>query len=300
MGSRRRAQLFGVLGDPVDHSLSPAMHNAAFAAVGLPHLYLRYRVGARALPAALAEARRLGMGGLNLTVPLKEAVLPLLDAVTPEAARIGAVNTIVARGRRLLGDNTDARGFLRALAGRARIRGARVVVIGAGGAARAVGAALVAGGARHVAVVNRTVARGEALAARLAALGCPEVAALPLPALAGRTVLADASLVVNTTSAELRGGALRIRPAASPPGCLFVDLVYGTRPTPFLAAAARAGRPTADGTGMLLHQGALAFEAWTGRRAPLTAMARALAAAGLALTRPGGVGSVAAARPGTT
>src|SRR5579884_1371000 len=283
MESRRRALLFGVLGDPVDHSLSPAMHNAAFAAAGLPHLYLRYRVGVRALPAALAEARRLGMGGLNLTVPLKEAALPLLDALTPEAARIGAVNTIVARGRRLVGDNTDARGFLRALRGRVRLRGARAVVIGAGGAARAVGAALVAGGARAVVVANRTVARGEALAARLAALGCPEARAAPL--------------VVNTTSAGLAGGGLGLRPTTSPPGCLFVDLVYGTRPTPFLAAAARAGRPIADGTRMLLHQGALAFEAWTGRRAPLGAMARALARAGLPLTRPGGTPSVAAARP---
>src|SRR5579875_2731584 len=230
MESRRRALLFGVLGDPVDHSLSPAMHNAAFAAAGLPHLYLRYRVGVRALPAALAEARRLGMGGLNLTVPLKEAALPLLDALTPEAARIGAVNTIVARGRRLVGDNTDARGFLRALRGRVRLRGARAVVIGAGGAARAVGAALVAGGARAVVVANRTVARGEALAAR----GCPETRAVPLAALAGRTLLADATLVVNTTSAGLHGGALGLRPTTSPPRCLFVDLVYGTRPTPFL------------------------------------------------------------------
>src|SRR5579885_1485279 len=284
MESRRRALLFGVLGDPVDHSLSPAMHNAAFAAAGLPHLYLRYRVGVRALPAALAEARRLGMGGLNLTVPLKEAALPLLDALTPEAARIGAVNTIVARGRRLVGDNTDARGFLRALRGRVRLRGARAVVIGAGGAARAVGAALVAGGARAVVVANRTVAR-------------PEARAAPLAALAGRTLLADATLVVNTTSAGLAGGGLGLRPTTSPPGCLFVDLVYGTRPTPFLAAAARAGRPIADGTRMLLHQGALAFEAWTGRRAPLGAMARALARAGLPLTRPGGTPSVAAARP---
>src|SRR5579875_3118614 len=281
MESRRRALLFGVLGDPVDHSLSPAMHNAAFAAAGLPHLYLRYRVGVRALPAALAEARRL------------------LDALTPEAARIGAVNTIVARGRRLVGDNTDARGFLRALRGRVRLRGARAVVIGAGGAARAVGAALVAGGARAVVVANRTVARGEALAARLAALGCPETRAVPLAALAGRTLLADATLVVNTTSAGLHGGALGLRPTTSPPRCLFVDLVYGTRPTPFLAAAARAGRPIADGTGMLLHQAALAFEAWTGRRAPLAAMARALARAGLPLTRPGSAPSVAAARPAT-
>src|SRR5213593_3653120 len=93
-----QARLFGVLGDPVDHSCSPAMHNAAFAAAGLPHLYLRYRVPAALLPAALAESRALGMGGLNLTVPLKEAALPLVDGLTSEAERIGAVNTVFVRG----------------------------------------------------------------------------------------------------------------------------------------------------------------------------------------------------------
>src|SRR5262245_22503269 len=111
---REQARIFGVFGDPVDHSLSPVMHNAAFAAAGLPHLYLRYRVPPEELPAALREARRLRMGGLNLTVPLKEVVLPLLDALTPEARRIGAVNTILfaPRSGRALGDNTDGRGFL--------------------------------------------------------------------------------------------------------------------------------------------------------------------------------------------
>src|SRR5205823_1732692 len=137
-----QARLFGVLGDPVDHSLSPAMHNAAFAAAGLPHVYLRYRVPAALLPAAVREAKALRMGGLNLTVPLKEAVLPLLDAVTREAERIGAVNTILfAAGGRTVGDNTDGRGFLAALRGRVRLRGARALIIGAGGSARAVGAA---------------------------------------------------------------------------------------------------------------------------------------------------------------
>src|SRR6185295_3127654 len=138
------ARLFGVFGDPVDHSLSPVMQNAGFAAAGLSHLYLRYRVPAGRLGAALAEARALGMGGVNLTVPLKEAVVPLLDGVTAEAQRAGAVNTIIFRpGGWLIGDNTDGRGFLAAIAGRARLRGGSAVVIGAGGSARAVATALV-------------------------------------------------------------------------------------------------------------------------------------------------------------
>src|SRR5262249_15297923 len=137
VGSGVQARLFGVLGDPVDHSLSPAMQNAAFTAAGPPHIYLRFRVPAVRLAGAVREAKALRMGGLNLTVPLKEAVLPLLDGLTPEAQRIGAVNTVLfAPDGRTRGDNTDGEGFLRALRGHIRVRGARTVVIGAGGGGR--------------------------------------------------------------------------------------------------------------------------------------------------------------------
>lgn len=283
---RNEARLFGVLGDPVEHSLSPAMHNAAFAAVGLPHVYLRFRVPAALLPAAVRDAKALRMGGLNLTVPLKEAILPLLDALTPEAARIGAVNTVVfARDGRSVGDNTDGRGFLAALRGRVRVRGGHAVIIGAGGAARAVATALGQGGCARITIANRTPARGARLAERLARLGTP-TAAISLAALEPGEVLEDATLVVNATPLGLAGAGPRLRYAASPPGCAFVELVYAARPTPFLAGAARARRTTLGGAHMLLHQGALAFEAWTGRRAPRAAMARALRRAGLALTQP--------------
>ena len=298
MAREKQARLFGVLGDPVDHSLSPAMHNAAFAAAGLPHVYLRFRVPAGLLPAAMREAKALRMGGLSLTVPLKEAVLPLLDALTPEAESIGAVNTVLFRpGGRTVGDNTDGRGFLAALRGRVRLGGARTVVIGAGGSARAVGAALCQAGAARITIANRTPARAERLAERLARLGAGATAAVPLAALERGEVLEDATLVVNATPLGLAGGGPRVRWAAAPRGCLFVDLIYAARATPFLAGAGRAGRPTLGGADMLLHQGALAFEAWTGRRAPRAAMARALRAAGLALTRPPGAARVAARRP---
>lgn len=258
------------------------MHNAAFAAARLPHLYLRYRVAPAELPVAVREARALRMGGLNLTVPLKEAVLPLLDGVTAEADGIGAVNTILfaRRGTRLVGDNTDGRGFLRALAGRVRVRGARAVVIGAGGSARAVASALARAGCARLVIANRRLARAEALADRLAPL-TRAVEVAPLRALTRGEVLEDADLVVNTTPVGLAGGGLAIRFGATPRGCLHVDLVYGARPTAFLRGAARAGRPTLDGAPMLLHQGALAFTAWTGRPAPRAAMAGALRAAGV-------------------
>ena len=302
MARRSEARLFGVLGDPVDHSLSPAMHNAAFAATGLPHLYLRYHVPVRTLPAALAEARRLGMGGLNLTVPLKEAVLPLVDRLTPEAARVGAANTLVFTRGRVIGDNTDGRGFLAVLRGRVALRGARAVVIGAGGSARAVGTALAGAGCDLVTIANRTAARATALAERLAEVGDASTRVVPLRALARGGVLADATLVVNTTPLGLAGAAVPVRVGATPRHCLFVDLVYASRPTPFLVSARRAGRPTLDGARMLLEQGALAFEAWTGRRAPRAAMAAALHAAGLdvgrtALTRLGAAASVRSRRP---
>jgi shikimate dehydrogenase len=291
--------LFGVLGDPVDHSLSPAMQNAAFAAAGLPHVYLRYRVAPQALAAALHEARALGMGGLNLTIPLKEVALGLVDRLTDEAQRIGAVNTIIfeRRGDRLVGDNTDGRGFLASLRGRARLRGQTAVIIGAGGSARAVGTALAGAGCRRIVVANRTPARGERLASRLADLGGAPIASVPLSSRGLREMLADAALIVNTTPAGLAGAALPIDPRITPRHCLFVDLVYGVRPSRFLARAANARRRTLDGSLMLLHQGALAFEAWTGRSAPRPAMARALRDAGLTLTEPRGAASVPTRRP---
>jgi shikimate dehydrogenase len=282
-------RLFGVLGDPVDHSLSPAMQNAAFAACDLPYLYLRFRVPSETLPEALAEARRLAFGGLNLTVPLKETGLRLVDEVTAEAERVGAVNTIRFENGRLYGDNTDARGFLRALAGRVELAGAHVVVIGAGGSARAVGTALATAGCTDVTIANRTVARATDLARTLEGPGPLRARVVDLDALEDGIGLGDARLVVNTTSTGLGSDAIPVRHGATPSDCVFMDLVYGTQPTPFLRAAARARRRTLDGSTMLLHQGALAFETWTGRPAPLDAMRRALVLAGLPVTERGSV-----------
>ena len=287
------ARLFGVLGDPVDHSLSPAMHNAAFAACDLPYLYLRFRVPSQALPEALCEARKLDMGGLNLTVPLKEVALPLLDEVSPEARRIGAVNTIVIDHGRLYGDNTDARGFLQALDAIVQLDQAHVVIVGAGGSARAVGTALATAGCTHVTIANRTLSRATELARTLDELGGLQVTVTTLDALEDGIGLIDARLVVNTTSTGLGAEPIAVRHSATPQDCVFMDLVYGAQPTPFLRAAARGRRRTIDGSTMLLHQGALAFEAWTGRPAPLDAMRRALADAGLPVLdrpRPSGKG----------
>jgi len=282
------ARLFGVLGDPVDHSLSPVMHNAAFATLGLPHLYLRYRVAPGDLAGAFAEARRLGMGGLNLTVPLKEAALPLLDGLTPAATRMQAVNTVTLRAGRLVGDNTDGQGFLASLRTRVAIEAAPVLLLGAGGSARAVATALVDAGCPRLTIANRTRDRAERLARDLRGARS-RVDVVPL-ADATRSAGGDTAVIVNTTSTGLAGERVPLDARRSAPGALFIDLVYGKR-TPFLAAAAHAGRATLDGGLMLLHQGALSFAGWTGRPAPVRAMAAALRTAGLALPEPIGGGT---------
>jgi len=271
-----RTRVVGILGDPVEHSRSPAMHNAAFAALGLDWVYVPFPVAAAEIGAAVAAVRALGLAGVNVTVPHKESVLAHLDAVTPLARRVGAVNTIINRGGRLLGDNTDVHGFAQTLRGR-RLRGRSVVVIGAGGSARAVLAALTAVEVGRVTLANRTPARARALARRLRGT---RVEVVPLAALTDVGRLADAALVVNTTSIGLAGGPFPpVDYAATPARCLFVDLVY-VRDTAFLVAARRAERPVADGSTMLLHQGAHAFTLWTGRRAPLAVMRRAMGTLG--------------------
>lgn len=265
-----RTRVVGIIGDPVGHSRSPAMHNAAFAALGLDWVYVPFPVAGEDVAAAVAAVRALGLAGINVTVPYKQAVIPHLDRLTPLARRVGAVNTIVNRDGRLLGDNTDVYGFAATLrAHRVRLRGRHAIVIGAGGAARAVLAALVDAGAARLTIANRTAARARALAALMRG---PRRAVVPLAALADPALLGDAALVVNTTSLGLHGDALPpIAHAATPARCLFADLVYGDE-TAFVRAARRARRPACDGSEMLLQQGARAFTLWTGRRAPLAVM----------------------------
>jgi len=250
------------------------MHNAAFAALGLDWVYVPFPVDAADLGTAVAAVRALGLAGINVTVPHKQAVLAHCDALTPLARRVGAVNTIVNRAGHLLGDNTDVHGFAQTLReARLHLRGRHAVVIGAGGAARAVLAALAESGAARITLANRTPARARALARRRRGV---RIDVVPLATLAGAATLAEAALVVNTTSAALSGADFPpLAYAATPPGCLFADLLYN-HPTAFLAAARQARRRTIDGGAMLLHQGARAFTLWTGRRAPIAVMRQAL------------------------
>lgn len=269
----------GIIGDPVEHSLSPAMQNAAFQAARLDMVYVPFRVRRDELRRAVESLRALGILGVNVTVPHKQAVLPLLDSVSSEAKKLGAVNTIVVEGRKLVGHNTDARGFRASLkAARVRLDGKRALVIGAGGAARAIVSALLEARCARIWVVNRTPANARRLVHGFRSARS-RLDTLPWNALEDASTVAAADLIVNCTSVGLHGEALELSYGATHARCVFADLVYGRTRTPFVARAQRLGRRTIDGTGMLIHQGALAFSLWTGRRAPLDTMRKALQAA---------------------
>lgn len=279
----REPGLLGIVGHPVRSSLSPAMQEAALRRLRLDACYRVFEIGPGEVPDVLRALAPLGFWGINVTTPYKELVVPLLDALDPEAAAIGAVNTVVVRGGRLIGHNTDAEGFRLALEleGRTALRGARVLVVGAGGAARAVAFACLARRCSSLTIANRTAERARELCRALresfpgAAVG--HVAA------GGRAWLATvaaSTVVVNTTPPGGRSAdPLPVPAAGLRRGQTVMDIVYRPRVTPLLAAAAAVGAATVDGLQMLLHQGALAFSLWTGREAPVAAMRRALRAA---------------------
>src|SRR6185369_14237221 len=265
----------GILGNPVDHSLSPRMHNAAYAALGLDYVYVPFRTAPDGIRGAVRAMRTLGIVGFNVTVPYKQDVVRLVDRVTATASAIGAVNTIYRGGEdgnEIIGENTDAEGFAAALRSHGeKTKGARALVIGAGGSARAVLHALKAGGAKEVLLANRTVSKAARLAKEFGA------AAVPLAALEDKAMLATRTLVVNCTPVGLKGGAyLRYDAAATPRDCVHFDLAYGRGLTPFLDLARIARRPLVDGRHMLVHQGAAAFRLFTNKKAPVDAMRKAV------------------------
>jgi shikimate dehydrogenase len=271
----------GVIGWPVEHSLSPAMHNAALRHLGLDWVYLPFAVRPERVGEAVGGVRGLGLVGLNVTIPHKAAVLPYLDEATPEVWLLGACNTIINEDGHLRGENTDAEGFLRAVAeAGGSLAGRAVVVIGAGGSARAVALAALKTGAASLTIANRTLDRAEEMAALLA----PVAGATPLRALALRDpqtadAVRAAQVVVDCTSVGMypRHEVPPVVPAEwLRPGQLVCDLTYNPRRTALLRAAHLAGATPLEGTGMLVHQGALSLEKWTAQPAPLEIMRRAL------------------------
>ena len=273
---------FALLGHPVGHSLSPAMHNAAFRALGLNARYALLDVPPGDIPRTLDALRRKNFGGLNVTIPHKEAAYRYLaakHALSDTAKFLHSVNTVVFRSDgTLFGDNTDAPGFLDALREtfRASPRGKRILVLGCGGAGRALALTCALQGAESILVadVNLAARRRLLLALRQAAPGLP-VAGVSLAH--ARTAARDCDLIIQATPVGLRpGDPSLLPPAAFRQGQLVFDLIYNPAETPLLATAQAAGARTANGLGMLLHQGVRAFRLWTGRKPPVAAMRAAL------------------------
>jgi len=268
-----------VFGDPVEHSLSPVMHNAAYKALGMDCEYHKFRVTPDDLEGAIKGARAMGFGGLNLTIPLKEKALGIVEPDTMAQA-IGAVNTIefsddtIAGITGIVGHNTDGIGAVKALAASGvDIPGSRVLILGAGGAARAVAYQLAKDGAR-VTIANRTLGKAQELAGNVRSVG--DANGTGLEELPGLT--ADADIIINTTSVGMHPDTDRTLVTADMmhAGQVIFDIVYSPLNTRLLLEAKKAGAVTIDGIRMLVLQGAESFRIWTGIEPPVGVMEQAV------------------------
>jgi shikimate dehydrogenase len=270
-GISGRTAVAGVIGDPVEHSVSPLLHNAAFSALRLDWVYVAFPVPAGRGQAAVAAMADLGIRGLSVTMPHKAAAALACHRLTPVAERLGAVNTVTNLRGALLGDSTDGPGFVDSLAEHGwSPEGKRCLVLGAGGAARAVVLALAEAGAKSVAVVARQYAQALAAAALAGAAG----------SVGSVAEVGEADLIVNATPVGMTSAAVPFNLDTNllGPGQLVVDLIYAPALTPLLAAARERGAATTNGFGMLIHQAARQFRAWTGQEAPVEAMSAAVVA----------------------
>jgi len=271
-----KTQVCGVIGDPIEHTMSPVMHNTAFSALGLDYVYVAFQVKSEELAGAIEGMRALNIRGLNVTIPHKVSIIPLLDNLDPLAEKIGAVNTIVNENGVLTGYNTDASGFLQALQDKGfEPKGKKVAILGAGGAARAISFILAERGTNLV-ILNRLeeLDWAEELARKISRVFGKEVRALELTEANLKTALNKAELLANATSVGMSpntdltpvpAGLLR-------PGLVVFDIVYNPIRTKLTKEASRAGCETVMGLDMLVWQGALAFEMWTGKKAPVDLM----------------------------
>lgn len=261
----QHTDIYGVIGYPLGHSLSPTMHNAAFSAKGLNAAYLAFE--SESIEDALQGMRALGINGVSVTIPHKSSVIPLLDQVDDLAERIGAVNTIVNEQGRLVGYNTDALGALKALEEKTEVFGKTCLILGAGGAARAIGYILKEHGV-DLTLANRSHGRGEELADSL------ECAFIPLE----RVTDVQVDLLIQTTSVGMypHDKESIVSSDALNPGMVVMDIVYNPIETKLLSIAKGRGCVTVNGLGMFIRQGAEQFRLWTGLEAPLKAMSSAV------------------------
>lgn len=279
MAANYQAELVAVFGQPVAENPTGVMQEAAFAAAGLNWRYLTIEVAPSDLGAAVAGARALGLRGFNLTIPHKVAVMQHLDDIAPEARAIGAVNTVRRDGNRLIGENTDGKGFLRGVRQDAGVdpRGKRVVLLGAGGAARAIATELALAGVSEIVVVNRSPHRGEQMTGDLQR-SAPCAVRLEYWKDAF-TVPPGVDILVNATPIGLYpdvDAMPDVDLSQASPSTLVCDAVFNPPETRLLLAAKARGLPVLDGLSMLVYQGVIGFELWTGRTAPEAVMKAAL------------------------
>ena len=269
-------RVLGVIGDPVAHTSSPAMHNAALKALRLDYVYTAFHVAPDALPQALAGMRALELAGLNVTVPHKQTVIAHLDEISPEAQAIGAVNTVCNHDGKLLGFNTDAFGIIESLKtdGEMDLLPARVVLLGAGGAARAILYALLAREeVAEILLLNRTMEKVEALKRDLDSTGKARIGSL-----ADTKAIADAGLLINATSIGMHpheDTSPLVDCSCLHGGMLVADIVYNPLETVLMRQARSVGARAINGLGMLAWQGARSFEIWTGVMPPVEVMVEA-------------------------
>jgi shikimate dehydrogenase len=275
-----RTKLIGIIGYPIRHSLSPLMHNAAFEAMGLEYCYIPLEVEPRRIRSAVKAIRVLGFSGFNVTIPHKRRILVYLDRLTPDARLIGAVNTVEIRHGRWIGHNTDGRGFLQGFVEQTgeSISGKRILILGAGGAARAVAFQCALEGGAVVTIVNRSSARAAELVRDLRRLpGRCSAAVLPWTEPSLHAGVREAEVIINATSVGMKMDDPPLLPShVLTPDHIVCDLIYRPPVTLLLRQAQAAGAKAMNGLGMLVHQGALAFEIWTGRRPPRGVMEEAL------------------------
>lgn len=273
LGSTR---VLGVFGHPVSHSLSPIIHNAAIEALGIDYIYVPFHVLPEKLGEAVRGLRALEIAGVNVTIPHKESVIGFLDEVDEKARRMGSVNTVVNDNGRLRGFSTDGPGFLSSIQTEwGDVRDCRVLVLGAGGSAKAVAFALAEIGC-DIVIANRTYSRAVELAESLKAVSA-NVRAIPLEREAVAEAARSSDLLVNTTSVGMHPetDAIPIPPDLIHSGMLVYDLIYNPPRTNLIAEAEARGARALNGLKMLIHQGALSFEMWTGIKPPVDVMEQA-------------------------
>lgn len=263
---------FAVIGNPIAHSLSPEMHRGGYRELGLEADYLRLQVESSTLPQAVQGLKALGFTGWNVTVPFKEQIIPYLDELTAEALEAGAVNTVKVQGGRLIGHNTDGQGFVRSIQSELTLKkGMPVVILGAGGAAKGIAMALLPFEVKII-ILNRTQERAQHLVDLINKNGGE---AVTQPWEAGDW-LKSTQLLVQTTSLGLKQEQYPFSLSGISQEMLVVDIIFNPWETPFLREARELGCRTLNGVGMLLYQGALAWEFWLGGQAPIKGMKKGL------------------------